>query len=229
MINKLLRKIIRIGRVTTIYPERATVRVQFDDLSGIQSAELQVLMRRTHKDKDYDMFAIGEQVLCLFLPIARNTGFVIGSIYTVADVTSKFADNRMKVFKFEDGTEISYDRENKLFKLHSEGDINITTKTNITMTADGDINLNAKNITLTATEKFNIACDVFDLNAITSAKITTKTLTIDADTTTMSGTLGVGGEITADGDVSSDSFTLNTHAHPFINAHGGNVKTSPPG
>lgn len=238
-LERLVKKLIRVGRVKATYPERGTVRVQFDDLSGIQSAELQVLMRRTQKDLDYDMFEAEEQVLCLFLPIASTKGFVLGSVYTLLDVPGDFVNK--KVFKFEDGTEISYDRSSQLFKLSSSKDINISAVENI--------DVSAKNISFTAEENFSISAreysvegenisliassslsqessGSFAMEAGASMTIKAPTLSVDAIATfakpvTMSATATVSGAIAANGGISTPSSgDFDKHIHNFTDQMG---------
>lgn len=217
MIERILNKIIRVGRVKAVYPNRGTVRVQFDDLSEMQSAELQVLMRRSQRDLDYDLFTLEEQVLCLFLPISKNKGYVIGSLYTISNIPQEFIDK--KIFRFEDGSEISYDRPSKTFKLHSTSTIDISAVNNIDIKAI-NINIEADSISVNA-ETINInggnisqkADSSFSMEAGGSMSIKAPNLSIDA-VTTFEKAVTVSGALVAGGGMSTKiSGSFDEHVH----------------
>ena len=217
MIERILNKLIRVGRVKAVYPERGTVRVQFDDLSEMQSAELQVLMRRSQRDLDYDVFTLEEQVLCLFLPVAKNKGYVIGSLYTVSNIPQEFIDK--KIFRFEDGSEISYDRPSKTFKLHSTSTIDISAVDNIDIKAT-NINIEADSISVKA-ETINInggsisqkADSSFSMEAGGSISIKAPKLSIDA-VTSFEKAVAVSGALAANGGMSTpNSGSYDSHTH----------------
>ena len=77
-----MENMIRIGIVTQVYDDRATVRVQFPDDDEEVSWEFPVLQRKTLKDKDYWLPDIGEHVVVVMLPYGQEQGFVIGAIYS---------------------------------------------------------------------------------------------------------------------------------------------------
>lgn len=238
-LERLVKKLIRVGRVKAIYPAKGTVRVQFDDLSSLLSAELQVIHRRTQSDTDYDMYALEEQVLCIFLPWAPTKGYVLGTPYVVAEVPEDYIGK--KIFKFEDGTEISYDRNSQLFKLYSANDINVSAVQNI--------EVSAKNITLTAEEYLVINADDFVVNASNiniiaseslsqeagaSMSMTAPLLTVDAVTTfakpvAMSAAMAVTGAIAANGGISTPGAgSYDNHVHDYIDVSdsGSSTKTT---
>ena len=74
--------IIRIGQVSSVYPETCTARVAFDDLDDFVSAPLAILQQHTAGMQFYSLPQIGEHVLCVFLPSGKEMGFIIGSFYT---------------------------------------------------------------------------------------------------------------------------------------------------
>lgn len=108
--RSLLAQIVRVGVVTSTDDTAKTARVQFKDRSGIVSHDLRVLVKNSLDNKDSWMPDINEQVLCLFLPIGIEQGYILGSFYsqvTTSDVSTK--DKRQ--VKFKDGTVVEYDRE----------------------------------------------------------------------------------------------------------------------
>ncbi len=109
-LRQLVGELIRVGIVTSINAETATARVEFKDRNSVVSADLPVMVKNTLNAKDYWMPDIDEQVLCLFLPVGIEQGFIIGSFYSQA-TTPPATDKKLRRLEFEDGTVIEYDRE----------------------------------------------------------------------------------------------------------------------
>lgn len=110
-LKALVAQLIRVGTVTSTDDTKKTARVQFKDRNQIVTNELRVLVKNSLKNKDHWMPDIDEQVLCMFLPIGIEQGFIVGSYYsnvTTSEVTTK----EKRQVKFEDGTSVEYDREN---------------------------------------------------------------------------------------------------------------------
>lgn len=105
-----LSNIMRVGVVSSVDPEAGTVRVAFKDRDNMESYDLPVLVKNTLENRDYWMPDIDEQVLCVFLPIGLESGFVLGSFYT-EKVTPPAAELSKRVIEFKDGTRIEYDRD----------------------------------------------------------------------------------------------------------------------
>jgi len=112
-----MENVIRIGIVTQVYDDRATVRVQFPDDDKEVSWEFPVLQRKTLKDKDYWLPDVGEHVVVVMLPYGQEQGFVIGAIYSDAEKPPESTRDK-RVIVFEDGTRIEYDR--KAHKLYAD-------------------------------------------------------------------------------------------------------------
>ncbi|MHC1791777.1 phage baseplate assembly protein V [Solidesulfovibrio sp.] len=109
-IEEMIRHAFRVGTVVSTNPAAGTARVQLADADGLVSFDLPVMQRQTLKNKDYAMPDAGEHVLCTFLPFGVEQGFVLGSIYSTADVTP-VADPDKRHVEFEDGTWLQYDRK----------------------------------------------------------------------------------------------------------------------
>jgi phage baseplate assembly protein V len=103
----LMKKWISVGRVSSIYPERCTARVYFEDKNMV-SGELQVAVRGAQNHKDYWMPAIGEQVICLFPPNGNGEGFIIGALYNDEDKPPVQTEKKRHI-QFEDGAFFEYD------------------------------------------------------------------------------------------------------------------------
>jgi len=129
--------ILRIGKVVNRYPDKGTVRVEFEranEEDKTVSYELSILQPKTLKDKFYYMPEEGEYVLCVFLPYALDVGFVLGAYYNKVIPTPVSDNSRWRV-SFEDGTVIEYDKKAHKLYIHSTGDIEIVSDTHITMKA----------------------------------------------------------------------------------------------
>jgi len=137
--------LLKIGKVVNRYPDKGTVRVEFeraDEKDKTVSYELSVLQPKTLKDKFYYMPEEGEYVICIFLPYAPDVGFVLGAYYNKI-IPTPIADNNKFHIKFEDGTSFEYDKRNN--------------KLTINVNKDAEININnqLKLTSKTKTEEFN--------------------------------------------------------------------------
>lgn len=109
---------IDIGRVSAVYPERATARVLFDNqgADGIVSRELPIISKGSMQTKDFWMPEINEMVLCAFLEGSGRQGFVIGTFFNEVDqvpVTS----GRIRHLSFSDGASVEYDLRSKVMTI----------------------------------------------------------------------------------------------------------------
>ena len=143
---------IRYGTVTSIFPEKGTIKVTFEDIN-IPSVEIPVLQGRTEKTKHYS-----------------NTfnGFYLGSGYDEATPIPVGAGEGIEITVFSDGTTISYDeKKSKLYinckkqieiiaknikiecpKTKIIGDIDITGSVNIEGNLDASEDVTANGISL---------------------------------------------------------------------------------
>jgi phage baseplate assembly protein V len=140
-LNSRLSNIIRIGTVTSVKPEKQTARVVFSDRDETESYDLFVMVKNSKENKDDHMPDIDEEVLCLFLPIGIETGFVIGAYYSDEN-TPPASTNDKRITKYKDGTTISYDRENHAL------DINIPENGSVNITVNGPATIKAPTIDL---------------------------------------------------------------------------------
>ena len=123
------RQLVREGVVTTVYPERHSARVTFEDKDELESAELPILIPCAAANKYYALPDIGEDVICLFATNAdqTGTGFIIGARY---HDKAEPAVNSQDITRldFKDGTFIEYDRESHELKINCVGNIKINGK-----------------------------------------------------------------------------------------------------
>jgi len=144
VLENALNSIVRLGKVTNRYPDKNRVRVEFQGREKVISYELEVLQPKTKDDKFYFMPDVGEYVLCVFLPYAPDSGFVVGAYYD-KNFMPPIADNDKFYAKFSDGTEIFYDRKSHLLQANIKGNIDIVANnTHIATitTHDGDVTIN---------------------------------------------------------------------------------------
>jgi phage baseplate assembly protein V len=106
----LLSDLIRVGVVSSTNDEKLTARVTFADRDDVVSYDLPVLVKNSGENKDYWVPEVAEQVLCLFLPIGVEQGFILGSFYS-DDVPPPATTKEKRRTVFKDGTSVEYDRE----------------------------------------------------------------------------------------------------------------------
>lgn len=106
---------IRYGDVVEIDPAAATARVRFPDHDGVVSWWLNVLQRKTLKDRDYWMPDLGEHVACV-LDEREEAGVILGAVYSQADQPPE-QDPDIRRTVHHDGAVEAYDRKNHLWQL----------------------------------------------------------------------------------------------------------------
>lgn len=134
-LESIVSNLLRTGIVSSIDESNETARVTFRERDDLVSYDLPVLVKNTLKNKDYWMPDIGEQVLCCFLPIGIESGFVIGGFYTNS-ISKPAGTVNKRVTKYDDGTEIIYDRSAHLLEVKvpaSGGQVKVTAETKVTV------------------------------------------------------------------------------------------------
>lgn len=230
-INSILKKLIKVGKVSEINYKKGTCKVVFEDMKEFQSQDLQVITRKTLKHKTHDMPDIDELVVCIFIPFSNNYGFVLGSIYTEEN-QSLFDDDRVR-YTFEDGTFIEYDKELKQLTADVQGDVIVnslknikaTAKEKIEATADMDIIATSKqNIKAVATKDIIGSCEKANITSTTSITLSAPLITLDgavivnktidaADNITSSKNVNAGINLTAAVDCITAKGSVNGHTH----------------
>jgi phage baseplate assembly protein V len=141
---------IKIGKVVAVDETSARVRVQLDDCDGMVTYWLQIAVPKSQNDKFYWIPDIGEQVLCAFLEHGLEHGFVIGALYNEKDKVP--VGNKDKYFiRFQDGTEIEYDRATHRLRADVKGDVELKTTGRADIDCNGQIYIKSTtNITIQA-------------------------------------------------------------------------------
>lgn len=138
-----IKKLIRVGTVSTVNAAAGTVRVAFAAQDEMVTYELPVLTRGSKSNKDYWLPDVDEQVLCLFLPNTSGRGvcdgFVLGTFYSSVDAPVENSGD-VHAVKYGDGTIIKHDRSTGKLTINATGDIDII--------AGGKITINGQTIYL---------------------------------------------------------------------------------
>lgn len=188
MNTKTADSMMRVGIVSVLDEETCSARVTFDDQDDITTDLLPVLVRNTQENSDYWMPAVDEQVLCLFLGVGLEQGFILGSFY---DETKPPPANSAKkrVTRFSDGTTVGYDSEAKELLVNAVGDI--------TIIAAGNVLIKAQEVTIDAPET------IMTGNALVKGTLTYQngiSGSAGSGSNTITGDVSVtGGELSVDG------------------------------
>lgn len=146
LLESSLAELIRVGTVTGRIETSHRLRVEFADTTTapVTTAELQCIVRRAKEDKEYDLPDIGDQVLCIFLPNGKETGFVIGSMYGAESPPVSSGDKWHRTFK--DGTVLEYDRAAHKLLADVKGSAEVKTTGEATYSSQVKVTVAAPNI-----------------------------------------------------------------------------------
>lgn len=237
-VRSVMESTVRVGVVSSSDPSRGTVRVELPDDNNLVSFDLRVLVRKTHRDKDYWMPDVGDQVLCLFLPFGLEQGFILGAFYSGPDAVPVSSQDKRHVL-FEDGTWLEYDRANHTLSGHIKGKVDaITVDQDAVLEVKGDVLATVgKSVQATVGKKLvaevaesasvsagtNITLTAPQINLLGNLSSSaagggtaTETKTADTDHTgsyTLNGDLRVNGNINATGDILAGGANSNHHTH----------------
>jgi len=171
---------IRIGKVVLVNADKCSARVQFLDIDNFISVDLPILQRNTQNNKDYNMVDIDEQVVCVLF---ENTGVILGSIYNRQD-TPHFNSQDVRGVQFDDGTEISYDRDINLLNVDINGQVTATIRDYIKATIDKYIDLTVQDrINAVIGDRLNIRVPTINIEGNTDITIDNSTFTLNNTST----------------------------------------------
>ena len=123
-LSRGLRGIVRAGIVSSVHPERNTVRVVFEDKDENVSAELPLMNRGAAKNKDYWLPDEGDPVVCLFAANDKNlsTGWVIGAYFDAKHPPQANSPD-IRRLDFADGSFLEYDRSTHTMTINCVGQL----------------------------------------------------------------------------------------------------------
>ena len=119
-----LRQMVRLGFVVEVLPDQGRVRVECRDADCLETYTLPVLVHKTRCDQDYWMPDLGEHVVCVFLPIGLQVGFVLGAFYSDQDPTPEGSGDKHHI-RYLDGTWLEYDRGSGHLQVQCRGRVTI--------------------------------------------------------------------------------------------------------
>lgn len=122
-LEELVVNLVRVGEVTSVDVGRHRARVRFEDQENVESFDLLIVERTTGRRKSRAPYAVGDRVLCLFLPIGVETGFIIGSYYGARTPPSGSAD--VDVVEYEDGARFEYDLDAGALKVSGVASVEV--------------------------------------------------------------------------------------------------------
>jgi len=237
-VRSTMQSMVKTGVVASTDPASGTARVELSDEDGLISFDLGVLVRKTHRDKDYWMPDVGDQVLCLFLPFGLEQGFVLGAFYSGPDAVPVSSQDKRHVL-FEDGTWLEYDRKSHTLSGHIKGKVDaITVDQDAVLEVKGDV-LATVGKSVQATVRKSLVAEVTESASVSAGTNITLTApqinllgnlsssaagggaateTKEADTEhtgsyELNGDLQVNGSIHATGDIIADGSNVNHHTH----------------
>lgn len=199
---------LRFGRVTGV--EGGKSRVQFGDGQNMNSYPLSTVQRRVLKDQDIKMPDTGEPVACLFAGNGCEQGIVLGAYYN-GEENDPGKPQSIDYHKYEDGTELWYDREGHKLVAKVKGDCEIECEKTLKAKCQEEAELHSeKEITIKAPE--------IKLMGVISME------NYEGGFTT--GSL-VGDFRIREGDISAEAVSLRKHCHE--NSGGAGIGGSPVG
>lgn len=134
---------LRFGRVTGV--SGGKVRVEFADGQSMNSYDLSTVQSRVLKDQDIKMPDIGEPVVCLFSGQGCEQGVCLGAYYNGQE-NDPGQPSTMDYHRYEDGTELFYDRQNHKLVAKVMGDCEIDCEKTMVAHAKEEITLKAPQI-----------------------------------------------------------------------------------
>lgn len=135
-----LGRMVAVGEVSSLDPAGHRVKVVLPGHDNVVTDFLPVLTRRALGMSNSALPKIGEQVWCLFIPLAGlEKGCVIGSSFNAED-TPPSSNPQQIYWRFADGTTFYYDEQKSECKLNMpQGTLEITVP-NTTINSNVQIN-----------------------------------------------------------------------------------------
>lgn len=205
-LEAVLRNLIRVGEVVGVDEAAGTARVRFADAQNLVSHPCRVLTDKSLRDKSQWMPDLGEQVLCLFLAGGLEQGFVVRALYSSAD-PAPGKPGHIRFVRFEDGTELEYDRQAHKLRADVKGEIeakaqgNITASTPQLLTLEGGQGIVLRTPALTMQGLGGGCSAVLEAN-----------LSLRGDLA-QEGGMNVSGNVTAGGTIMDGGGNSNHHSH----------------
>lgn len=122
------QSLIRYGKVSAVYPERATARVVYDDKENLVSAEMPILQPACLQSRFYSLPKVGDNVVTLSYPNGEDgAGVIIGSFYSEVNKPPTTDGNKI-MLNISDKLIIEFDESTSELKIDCKGRIKINGK-----------------------------------------------------------------------------------------------------
>ena len=122
------QNLIRYGKVSAVYPAKATARVVYEDKDNLVSAELPILQAGCYGRRFYSLPIVGDNVACLMTPNSEDgTGFILGSFYSEVNKPPTTDGNKIMV-NISDKLIIEFDESKSELEINCKGRIKIVGK-----------------------------------------------------------------------------------------------------
>lgn len=120
------KQAVRTGFVSSLNPEKGTIKVKFDDVRDVDdnpiiSHDIQVGFRRAYGDRSYWMPDIDEQVVVIHDGRGIETAYSLGAVYSDKHPPPVTDPNKCHV-AFRDGTTFEYDRKEHALAIRISGE-----------------------------------------------------------------------------------------------------------
>lgn len=115
-------------------------RVVFPDKDDLVSKPYPVMQRAAGGSQDFDVPAIGEQVVVATLPNGPEEGFIEGTIYSASSPPPSTDPNK-RMTRFADGTLVEYDKAAHTMLIDAAGPITIRTTGPVRVAAEGRVDI----------------------------------------------------------------------------------------
>ena len=136
---------MRYGKVTGTKDGEA--QVQLNDADELNTNSYQTLQRRVLRDQEIKLPDIGETALVLESGQGEEQGAYLGAPYSQA-VPGPGQEKQVAYNKYEDGTEIWYDRNAHTLTAKVKGNVTVEAQGIVSVTSETDIKLKAPFIEL---------------------------------------------------------------------------------
>lgn len=164
----------RFAEVASVDEKTGTARVKLPDGDDLVSMPLRVSQRRTLKDQSQELPDVGEHVACIFTGQGLEDGAIMGAVYSEKD-GSPGRPSHCWYNKFEDGTEIEYDRKtHKLtakvkgsVEVESEKEVKVKTDTEVEVVAATEVKVKAATqVTIEGANQINLATPALSIGGL---------------------------------------------------------------
>lgn len=200
--NDRCMAVLKLGTVVEVMPSALKATVVFDDDDSVLSKPLPIVLLNSLKNKDFVLPDPGEDVLCLFGTSGLEDGYILGTIYA-GDVTPPAESKDIRMVKFADGSEFSFDRSGSVLDIKIGSSVIKVEKTKVSVETSAEVNIKAANtVNIEGSSQVNIKTSQLTLNVNgTTMSLTGSSATIESSQLTFKGAMVIDGQLSVQGNV----------------------------